>query len=119
MDINMDIKTFEITNKVVEWIVSNRIHRDFNKEVNPRLTLNELHHAFEIAFPESVGTLDFGTAKYIDEQLCGSNNCGGFWRQAYDFPGESYTTKFNEDIGLIRVISTGIFTFDYEYGSSI
>ena len=110
----MDIKTFEITNKVVEWIVDHRIHRNFNQDINPRFTLNELHSAFKTAFPESEGTLDFGTAKYIDEQLCGSNNCGGFWRQAYDFPGEVYTTKYIEDIGLIRVISTGIFTFNYE-----
>ncbi len=107
---------FEITIEMVNWIDNHRHHRYVN---NPhhlqQMTLNELHDGFRNTFPNSKDSLDFGTARYLDEQLCGVNNCGNYWRQAYGFPGEVGTVSFCNFMNThIRVISTGIFTFNFE-----
>jgi hypothetical protein len=106
---------FEITFDMVDWIIDRRIHRNFDQELQNRLTLNQLRNEFCDAFPNSKDSLDFGTARHLDEQLCGNGNCGQYWRQAYGFPGEVGTIMFNEQRNqYIRVTSTGIFTFNFE-----
>ena len=100
---------------IASWIINHRVNRDFNQEINERLSLNQLYDEFRNTFPNSIDLLDFETARNLDEQLCGIQKCGNFWRQAYDFPGESGSIKFdNHSNQLIRVISTGIFTFNFE-----
>ena len=106
---------FEITYDMVDWIVNHRIHRNFNQDLQNRLSLNQLHDGFREAFPNSKDSLDFGTARYLDEQLCGNGCCGQYWRQAYGFPGEVGSIMFNHQMNThIRVTSTGIFTFNFE-----
>lgn len=124
----------EINMDMIYWIIEHRPHR---KHYNPNnlysvddyqnhnvivesinqeqiMTLNELYSSFNYQFP-NVKDSNLEIGSFIDEQLCGIDNCGNYWRHEYGFPGEVGTVTFCNFLdSYIRVTSTGMLTFNFE-----
>jgi len=80
------------------------------KEHRGKMTDKELSDLMTERYPKIMSKLTFGKAANID---CCLNNdsdfCGGYWRQAYDFP------KPGDKINGGVVSTCGFFTFDIDY----
>ena len=79
------------------------------KEHRGSMTDKELSDLMTERYPKLMSKLTFGEAYLIDLNLNGSDFCGGYWRQAYDFP------KSGDKINGGVVSTCGFFTFDIDY----